>query len=133
MPKIQMRACVTCGREFMLKPRGGRRVYCSDTCRAAAWRERRAFRGTGTANQQALEEMLAGYVIPQSMAALVQTARCLAVATDEQPYNPGLWARYQHALDRLSPLVATDEDAAIAALIAEINSHDPHKRPEGPA
>lgn len=119
------KTCPQCGRDFPLKPHGAHRRYCTDTCRAAAYRDRQAVKGNDTANQQALEEMLSDWVVPRSMAAVVATARCLAVAVDSQPQNAGLWARYQQAITQLLPVVAGDEDDEIAGVLAEIRAAGP--------
>jgi hypothetical protein len=125
MQEKNIRACAHCGQTFEVKAHGKHRRFCSDACRAASWRRLRSFRGSGTANQQALEEMLAGYVVPASLAAVVQAARSLARAVDQHPLHSGLWARYQAALAALQPLVARHEEDEFAALLAEIQGDGP--------
>lgn len=127
------RKCAVCGVEFALNPKGQTKVYCSPKCRKSAFRDRhtitvQAHTGDGT-NAAALKQMLDAYIIPDSLAAVAQAARCLAAAVDAEPRNSGLWARYQAALAALVPLVAGVEDSELAAVLAEIRAFSPPQLP----
>jgi len=135
MTEPRTRTCPVCQTEFVLKPRGGHRRYCSERCRQAAFRQRHeipakiaAASGTHGPNRRALEEAFAVSGLPTSAPHLVQAARSLADQVDGRPSSPGLWGRYQAALGQLTPVMVADADDAFAQLLAEINSHDPRLR-----
>jgi uncharacterized alpha-E superfamily protein len=125
---MESRSCEWCSTPFRLNPKGSGRRFCSTPCRKSAWRARTAAKGSRTVNADALEIMLADYVVPPSMAAVVTAARELAQAVDRQPGSSGLWAQYRGALADLAPLVAAAEDGELAAVLETIKAAGPGAR-----